>query len=265
VFESLVSTLRPFQFRGKARIMAPWIRRSGVRTVRLDGYRIELDLTDYIQRMIFLGAYERWESRIVRRLLQPGMCVVDVGANIGYFTLLAARRVGRTGRVFAIEPSPYAADRLDKTISKNEISHVRLERCGLGQRRGEVLLYDAEKGNHSPTMLGDSGTPGKLVPIRSLDECVREWSIDRIDLLKVDVEGYEPEVFAGAADTMASGGIRAILCEFNTYWLTRARTSPREVYRRLLAQGYVDGSGIAREPGDCCQENRLLLWGSRRA
>jgi len=262
MLELLISALRPFRFKGKARLLGPWTPRSGTRVAVVNGYRVELDLIDHIQRLVYLGAYERWETGVVRRLLRPGMCFVDVGANIGYFTLLAARRVGPTGRVFAIEPSPYAADRLSRTISANVISQVRIERCGLGRRQGEVVLCDAAVGNHTPTMLGGPGSPGRLVPVRTLDECVREWSIDRIDLMKIDVEGYEPEVFAGAARTLADGKIRAILCEFNAHWLACAGTSPREVYRWLLDQGFVDRSGIAGEPGNSGLENRLLIWGS---
>lgn len=261
MLESLIAALRPFQFQGKPRLLGPLTPRSGTRTVVVNGYRVELDLIDHIQRMVFLGAYARWETGVVRRLLRPGMCFVDVGANVGYFTLLAARRVGPTGLVFSIEPSPYAADRLSRTILANAIPNVRVERFGLGRRRGEVVLYDARVSNHTPTMLGDPGSPGRVVPVRTIDECVCEWAIDRIDLLKVDVEGYEPEVFAGAARTLAEGQVRAILCEFNSHWLTRAGTSSREVYRGLLDQGFVDRSGIAGEPGDSGLENRLLVWG----
>ena len=100
-----------------------------------------------------------------------------------------------------------------------------------------------------------------MVPVRTIDECVREWNIDRIDLMKIDVEGYEPEVFAGAARTLADGKIKAVLCEFNAHWLARAGTSSREVYRGLLDKGFVDRSGIASEPGNSGLENRLLIWG----
>ena len=98
--------------------------------------------------LVYLGGVRTVGDGVVRRLLRPGMCFVDVGANIGYFTLLAARRVGSTGRVFAIEPSPYAADRLSRTVAANVIPQVRIERCGLGCRQGEVVLYDAAVGNH---------------------------------------------------------------------------------------------------------------------
>ncbi len=261
MIESLVGALRPYQFKGKARLLGSLMPRSGTRFATVHGYRMELDLIDHIQRMIYLGAFERWETGAFRRLLRPGMCCVDVGANVGYFTLLAARRVGPTGKVFSIEPSPYAADRLNRTLDDNKISNVRIERCGLGRSRGEVILYDAIVGNHSPTMLGDPGSSGRMVTLRTLDECMLEWAIDRIDLLKVDVEGYEPDVFAGAKRVLSEGRVRAILCEFNSHWLTRAGTSSREVYRGLLEQGFVDRSGVAGEPEESGLENRLLVWG----
>src|SRR5947208_14093774 len=98
--------------------------------------------------MVYLGAYERWETRTIRRLLRPGMCFVDVGANVGYFSLLASRRVGRGGRVLAIEPSAYAADRLAKTIRDNAITNIQLARIGVGAAAGEVTLFDPLPGNH---------------------------------------------------------------------------------------------------------------------
>ncbi len=110
--ESMVDLLRPYQFRGKARLLSRLVPRTGTRTSRVFGYRVELDLSELIQRMVYLGAFERWESRAVSRYLKPGMCFVDVGANIGYYSLLAARLVGSSGRVFAVEPSSRAASKL---------------------------------------------------------------------------------------------------------------------------------------------------------
>jgi FkbM family methyltransferase len=260
--DTLISMIRPYQFKGKARLLGPWTPRAGTRLALVHGYRVELELEDHIQRMVYLGAYERWESAVVRRWLHPGMCFADVGANVGYFTLLAARRVGPRGRVFAVEPSRYAVDRLGDTVARNSIPNVRIEPCGLGSRRGEVVLYEAAAGNHTPSMLGGIGGHGSLVPVRTLDELVHEWGVDQIDLLKIDVEGYEPEVFAGAEQTLADGKVRAILCEFNAHWLAPAGTSSRAVYQGLLNRGFVDRSGLSGEPGDSRLESRLLVWGS---
>jgi FkbM family methyltransferase len=222
------------------------------------GYRVRLELSEHIQRMIYLGAYERWETRTLRRHLQPGMCAVDVGANVGYFTLLAAARVGPTGQVVAVEPSPPAADRLESTVRENRISQVRLVRCGLGRAPGEVVLYDPLPDNHTPTMLGDPGAPGRAVPVRTLDELTNSLGLARIDLLKVDVEGYEPEVFAGAAGLLAAGRVRAVLCEFNEHWLTRAGTTGEAVYRDLIGYGFADRTGHPFVPG-ATLDNRFLV------
>jgi FkbM family methyltransferase len=259
----LIAALRGVQFRGKARLLGPLAPRSGVKSAIVHGCRVDLDLSDHVQRAVYLGAYERWETGVVRRLLRPGGCFVDVGANVGYFTLLAARLVGPGGKVFAIEPSPYAADRLATATSVNGLANVRLERCGLGREAGEAILYDPLPDNHSPTMLGESGKTGKTgqtVLVRCLDECVRDWGVDRIDLLKVDVEGYEPAVFAGAARSLAAGVVRAILVEFNPYWLERAGVPPAEMYRALLAFGFADADPNRGEPDPRHVENRLFVW-----
>jgi FkbM family methyltransferase len=206
---------------------------------------MELDLSEHIQRMIYLGAYERWETRVIRRYLRPGMCFLDVGANVGYFTLLAARAVGRGGTVFAIEPSSYAAERLGRTLAENGIGVVRLERIGLGRVSEEVTLYDPLPDNHTPTMLGDPNAAGKRVVVRRLDDCLSEWGVERADLLKLDVEGYEPAVLDGASASLAAGRIRAILCEFNDHWLRRAGCSPSELRDRILGYGFTD---VTRTP-----------------
>lgn len=86
--------------------------------------------------------------------------------------------------------------------------------------------------------------------------------IDKIDLMKIAVEGYEPEVLAGAPRTLTDGKIKAVLCKFNAHWLARAGTSSREVYRGLLDKRSVDRSSIAGEPGNSAVVNRLLIWGS---
>ena len=106
-------------------------------------------------------------------------------------------------------------------------------------------LYEVPVGNHSPTMLGDPGSNGLLVPVRSLDECVHEWGIDRIDLMKIDVEGYEPEVFAGAVRTIA-GGRYGRSCASLTPTGRLARERARENSSGSLEFGFVDRSGISR-------------------
>jgi FkbM family methyltransferase len=255
---ALIALLRPVQFPGKARVLTHLCPTHGTRWATVHGARVQLDLGEHIQRMVYLGAYERWETRVVRRMLRPGMCFVDVGSNVGYFTLLAARRVGPSGRVVAVEPSRYAGDRLAQTLASNRISNVLLERIGLGRTDGETTLYDPLPDNYSPSMHGDPGSPGSTVSIRRLDDCLDRWGVKRVDLLKVDVEGHEPAVFDGGANALSDGRIRAVLCEFNAYWLDRAGTTPDELRTRLLKYGYRDVSSEAWD-GNRPSLNRLFI------
>jgi FkbM family methyltransferase len=246
IADLLLGLLRPYRFRGKARLLGGLAPRAGTRRARVFGATMDLDLSEFIQRMIYLGAYEREETALLLRHLRPGMTVVDVGANVGYYSLAAAARVGPTGRVIAVEPSPYAADRLERTIRDNRLSQVRVERHALGSRPGEFPLYQPLPDNHTPSLLGEPGRPAVSVSVRTLDACLQAWQVDRVDLLKVDVEGYEFEVLAGAATSLAGGRVGAILCEFNDFWLRQGGGSGDALYRHLRGLGFVDAAG---DPG----------------
>src|SRR5260370_1452438 len=114
---SVAAALDGLWFRGKGRLLHALCPRSGTGTRSVFGVPISLDLNDWVQRSVFLGTYEPHETRMLQTYLQPSMVVVDVGANIGYYTLLAREAVGATGRVIAIEPSARSRSRLQKTAA----------------------------------------------------------------------------------------------------------------------------------------------------
>jgi hypothetical protein len=143
LIDTVVSQLRPFQFRGKGRLAELVIPRTGKRNAVIFGSRFSLDLSDYLQRHMYAGSFERVESAVVRKKLRPGMTFVDVGANVGYYTALAARLVGPTGAVFAFEPSDYAFPRLSTMIDTNGLTWVRAIKYGLANVPGEKLLFGA--------------------------------------------------------------------------------------------------------------------------
>jgi FkbM family methyltransferase len=243
LIDPIVSALRPFHIRGKGRLFSKFVRNEGTRRANVFGCQIDLDLGDLIQRMIYLGTYEQQETRLLHKYLKPGMTVVDVGANVGYYTLLSASKVGLHGRVYSFEPSPYAAQRLENTVQEDRLGNVRVFPTGLGERRGEELLFAPLAGNHSPSMFGVVGAEARSVAITTLDAIMEELQVDAIHLLKIDVEGYEGRVLAGAAKLLSQGRIRAILCEFNDYWLHRAGTDGASLYQQLVDSGFVDACG----------------------
>jgi FkbM family methyltransferase len=239
----LSDAMRQFNFRGKARLFHGLCSREGERQADVFGYKMELDLADYIQRSIFLGTFEPRESAQIRNYLKPGMTFVDVGANVGYYTLLAASLVGGRGRVLALEPSPYAFDRLVETIKRNNLSQVSATQLGLGDVTGQAQLFSPLPGNHSPSMVSNGVGRPINVPVRRLDDWIREHEIDRIDLMKIDVEGFEPNVIKGAAKYIQQGRVRAILCELNKYWLEMNGSSPSQLYHLLTSAGFVSAPG----------------------
>ena len=262
--DALIGMLRPYHFRGKMRVLGGLAPPSGEHRAKVFGYDVDLDLGEAIQRWIYLGAFEPKETEMARAWLRPGMTFVDVGANFGYFTLLAASRVLPEGRVFALEPSPYAHARLARTLEANGLTHIELLQAGLSSAPGRLNLYLPPSGFHSPTMSENSGGQPVEVPVLTLDDCLDEWGVDRVDLIKIDVEGHELRVVDGAANALSSGRIRAVLIEFNDYWLRQQGTSPRELYDRLAAAGFVDVEGEGRFEHDGV-DTRFLVHRSARS
>ena len=231
--------LRPLPIRGKARVLGKFLPWKGERVANIFGCRMRLDLADHGQRWIYIGNFEREETRWAKKWLSPGMTFVDVGANVGYYTLLASSCVGPKGKVFAVEPSPYAYTRLCRTVADNGLTNVVTLQAALGSAAGEGLLYPPPFDIQSQSMVpGDNGGVGETVRVKTLDECLDEWGSDRVDLLKMDVEGYEPQVLAGAQAALRSGKIRAMLCEFNDVWLRRAGGSAEDLYHLIESAGF---------------------------
>lgn len=253
------AALEPFWFRGKGRVLRAFCPREGQVRREIFGVPMSLDLGDWMQRSIFLGVYEPEETKWLQEYLRPGMVVVDVGANVGYYTLLARSAVGPTGRVIAVEPSPVPATTLAAAAASFE--NVTMIRAALGAESGDGALYlDETARNHTPTLVAHAGASKHFVAIRTLDDCLSECGVERVDLLKLDVEGWEPQVLAGAGRLLAERRIRAVLCEFNSYWLQQAGSSPSRLRQSLTAAGFKDarsGQGVPRS--DEGTENRFFV------
>jgi FkbM family methyltransferase len=239
MFDGIIAAIRPFHFRGKYRLLNPFAPNKGMRSASVFGLQFQLDLSDWIQRNIYLGTYEPHETELVAAFLKPGMTVVDIGANVGYYTALASSKVGSEGRIFAIEPDPGAFAQLQTLIANNHLS-ARAFNAGLGEKNGEELLYRSpDSRNNTPTMIKHGGLSSNVkVTTRKLDDCLVEWQVAHVDLLKIDVEGWEPRIFEGASCALASGRIDAILCEFNDYWLRAGGSSPEALWKTLKDVGF---------------------------
>src|SRR5229473_4122855 len=151
---------------------------------------------------LIYNEFERMERRFVERLLRPGMTVMDAGAHHGLYTLLASKRVGRKGRVIAIEPSLRECERLEKHLHINRCSNTELLPCALGEDPGEADLYLVDGIQDWYNSLRPPAVDGPIrtvrVSVRRLDDVLGESGVSKVDFIKLDVEGAELSVLHGA-------------------------------------------------------------------
>ncbi|HEX7572129.1 MAG TPA: FkbM family methyltransferase [Bacteroidota bacterium] len=159
---------------------------------------------------IFMGEYESDESRIIRETVTPGMVALDVGANIGYFTLLMAQNVGSTGKIHAFEPNPVMLHRLEQNIALNpgvRDGRISVHPYALGSLDGEAEFFCPVEGFEGAGGLQNTNRAPvlsvKTVPVRTLDTAVREERIGAIGFIKMDIEGGEFGVLKKGLHTLS--------------------------------------------------------------
>jgi FkbM family methyltransferase len=202
------------------------LRKSGerYRPVFVLGRRLQLDITDPTGRYPFFynTAYEAGVTDAIVTALKPGDVFIDVGANIGYFTVLAAAIVGDRGRVIAFEPHDGAREKLEETVQRNERSAtVEIVPLALADADGDAALY-VEDAITAHSTIEPSLSPMRHVATLRRGAMVRVTTLDgwlkgrpelarRVRCVKIDVEGAESRVLAGMPATLT--GTLSILCE----------------------------------------------------
>ena len=185
----------------------PASRHARVRTgARLrNGQTFDIDTRSYLEWVLWVyGEYEPDTQAIIRRYLRPGDVAIDVGANIGIHTMPMSEAVGPRGVVLAVEPLPSVRERLERNLALNRAANVRVIAQAASDREGSAQLYPprADGGNWGQASLArlghlDPSAPIE-VPLVTLDALVRAQGLDRVRLIKIDVEGHDREVMAGA-------------------------------------------------------------------
>ncbi len=180
--------------------------------------------------------HEPLATRLLQGALRPGMTVIDIGSNIGYYALFESRLVGQSGRVYAIEPVPRNADLLRHNVRENRRTNVCVHELAIADRNGTVPMYLSSKSNwHS--LLPSFSTRSIAVPARTLDDFVSSSKLSSVDLIRMDVEGYEVSVLAGMERTLKQYGPR-LLVELHPHIV--GSQAVVEWLRRLASHGYFD-------------------------
>lgn len=215
-----------------------------------------------------LGVYEPGSLAVWRRLLvRPDMTVLDIGGNIGLYSLIAAHHCPG-GQVIAFEPEARNARILEAMAMTNGFNHLQVINAGAGAVTGDATLYlDADnKGKHS-LVRGGANQRVTTIALVTVDEVVAERGLDRVHAVKIDVEGWEDQVLLGMADVLARDH-PALLFEFAPVRIRLAGDDPAHMLKRLIDLGYVvseldEADGSQRPIGDL--EGFLTLFTHRDA
>ncbi len=202
-----------------------------------EGLRFKLDLSTYPDCCMAYGVYELDTARLIRRLLRPGDHFVDAGANLGYFTLLAAKLVGPEGRVDAFEPHPVNRARLIEHLRENGLSdRVRVHESALSDQSGRATIHMPLRGiaNHGMASLFTPAGESDVVEVSTvrMDEALAGTCPT---LIKMDVEGAEPLAVAGMTALVQAEHPPRMIAEYNVDTARQAGFAPREFIDRLLA------------------------------
>ena len=184
---------------------------------------IKLDIRDRIQFITYIdGKYTEPDTQaLFRNLIEPKSCIVDIGANIGYYSLMAAA-ISPDSEIFAFEPLPKNVTAFKENISLNNYSNIHVEEVALSDEDGigalTLMHTDTESGwAHLLAKLPDDS--GKYLKVKrfKLDTICKTLKIPSVDILKIDVEGHDFQVIKGAGQTLGAPGKRHCIIEFNDY------------------------------------------------
>jgi FkbM family methyltransferase len=207
------------------------------RTAIVGGHFMHLDPHDSLD-LSLNQVYEPLETELVRRLVKKGDTVLDIGANIGYYTLILARQVGPAGRVFAFEPDAENFLLLKRNVKWNGYKNVVLVNAAVSNEPGVLNLYlcGNNRGDHRIYPSGDARRTIEVSAVVA-DEYLGNLS-NQIQFVKMDVQGAEGRVLLGLQKTLRHSPSCRLIFEFWPQGLVRSGDDPRKVLQLLSLQGF---------------------------
>lgn len=208
-------------------------RNESLRTYRIfSDILIEIDLRKFAERAIPFNAYEPAISRKILDVIKHDDVIFDVGSWIGYYTLLAARRANR---VISIEPDDINYDRLKRNVQLNNFSNVTILNIAVGDKSSDGTLVQGM--GSSSHRIASQGF-GKIVKIDTLDNIIDELRIKEINVLLMDIEGYEYFALKGLTHSLSKKVVKNIICEIHPEMLRENGVKEDDVIDILSRSDY---------------------------
>ena len=185
----------------------------------LTKYKMFVDSKDLgiAPHLMMDGYWESWLTQLLAQTIKPGFTCLDIGANFGYYSLLMSELCGREGRTISIEPNPAICELLRSTEFLHGW-HFEVVQAAMSDKKGEAVLTITDRELGGGTIKPNELTKGRTqirVPTISVDELVKEKNLSRVDIIKMDVEGVEPLVFAGMQQTIKNNPGIGIIIEYS--------------------------------------------------
>ncbi len=202
--------------------------------VRSNGLVVEGPMDSWSTlNQIASGRLEPYEVELFTTSLRPGMTVLDVGANIGFYSLLAGRAVGPSGQVFAFEPDPRTAKSLRANVVANGLTTINVFERVVSDRAGQVELLQTASAPHTGLFPPVSGEA--VVGVVPVEAVVLDDVLDgvAVDVMKLDVEGHEPAVLRGMEQTLERSPSLRLFLEYSPPALARAGEDAAAFLQRL--------------------------------
>ena len=226
--------------------------------VKIGKYFLYLNPNDpVVSGAIFFNIYEKNESKFIKLNCFEGMNILDIGANIGYYTAIFSQLVGVNGTVISIEPDEESYKYLSKSIDSFNYKNVFSFRLAASDTKQKLPLF-ISKDNRGDNRLYSTNQKRKsiIVECLTIDELLKENKIENLDLIKIDVQGYEPKVLKGMRNIVKSSKKLIILSEFWPKGILEAGENPKEFLTTLRKMQFQlfelnkNGSLIILKPCD---------------
>ena len=221
---------------------ANWlIRRMLPERLDYNGLTLALNPRDpVVSGALLFRVYENVELRTYGQLLESGMVVVDIGANIGLYSAIAAKRVGPSGRVIALEPDPESFSFLGKTIQYNAFQNVEPHQMAASAQGGRVPLFRNPDNRGDSRLYRDPMLKDSIdITTVALDDLLAQKGIQHVDVIKIDVQGAEGLVLAGARETLRRSPRLSLMMEFWPYGLKQTGHDAKAILQQLHADGFT--------------------------
>ncbi|WP_198371315.1 FkbM family methyltransferase [Roseomonas rosulenta] len=207
----------------------------------MGGVEMDLDTSDFVQRGLYLTRdFEPALRACILSHLQPGDCFVDVGANVGFYSLIASRRVGPTGMAVAFEPNPATYAALKGNIALNRLTNVTAVDIALSDGGGQAMFFADADGNSGASSLLRRGSSAavRTVSTETWDAFAARSSLPFPSLVKIDVEGAEVKVLRGMSSLLTAPRRPRVILEVSEWSLQVAGSSREELFGIMSDHGY---------------------------